>query len=262
MQHRVEQRDVGPRLDREVQVGRARRHRGARIDDDHFQVRVLRPRFLDAAEDDRVGERRVGAGDEDQVGVVDVLVAARRRVGAERELVAGHRRGHAEARVGIDVVGADQPLRQLVEDVVVLGEELAGDVERDAVGPVLGDAGGKALRGQVERLVPASRACAACRARCAAPDSSRRKSGRCVRCSVVPLVQSWPRLAGCAGSPLHRHDFVLERRDQHAAADAAVAAGGRDFLARLDHHEPVLDARRVDRDAARSRPRRSGRCAG
>ena len=89
-----------------------------------------------------------------QSRVVDVVVAGGRRVGAERLLVARHRARHAQPRVGVDVVGADQALRELVEDVVVLGEELAGDVERDAVGPVLADAGGEAVGELVERVVP------------------------------------------------------------------------------------------------------------
>jgi hypothetical protein len=98
---------------------------------------------------------RVGAGDQQAVGEGDVLVAAGRRVGAERLLVAGHRRGHAQARVGVDVVGADQALGQLVEDVVVLGQQLPGNVEGDAVRAVRGDDLGKAVGGMVERRVPA-----------------------------------------------------------------------------------------------------------
>jgi hypothetical protein len=53
--------------------------------------------------------------------------SSRHRVGAEGALVAGDRRGHAEARVGVDVGRADEALHQLVGDVIVLGQQLAGD---------------------------------------------------------------------------------------------------------------------------------------
>ena len=53
--------------------------------------------------------------------------------------VAGDGGGHAQARVGVDVVRAEEALGELVDRVVVLGQQLAGDVERDRVGPVLVD---------------------------------------------------------------------------------------------------------------------------
>src|SRR6185436_213677 len=89
------------------------------------------------------------------VGAVDVLVAARRRVRPERKLVAGDRRGHAQAGIGVDVVGADESPGELVEYVIVLGEQLPGDVERDAVRAVLQYAIRESLRRGIERLVPA-----------------------------------------------------------------------------------------------------------
>ncbi len=90
-----------------------------------------------------------------RVGVRQVVVARGRRVGAQRQLVAGHRAAHAQARVGIEVVGADQPLDELVVDVVVLGQPLARAVEADGVGAVRRDDRGEAVGGLVERLVPA-----------------------------------------------------------------------------------------------------------
>jgi hypothetical protein len=134
VQHRVVERDVAAGLDRQVQVGGFRRVGAARIDDDQLQ-RGWRAGVLDAAEQHRVGEGRVGAGDQQAVGVVDVLVgcrAARRRRAWPCSRPPPR---HAQARVGVDVVGADQALGQLVEDVVVLGQQLAGDVEGDASGP-------------------------------------------------------------------------------------------------------------------------------
>ena len=46
-----------------------------------------------------------------------------------RRAMAGDGGGHAEPGVGVDVAGADEALHQLVGDVVVLGQELAGDIE-------------------------------------------------------------------------------------------------------------------------------------
>ena len=157
VQHAVEERDVAAGLDRQVQVGDGGGLGAARIDDDDLQRRVGAARVLDAAKQDRVRERGVRAGDEERRRVREVVVAARRRVGAERRLVAGDRARHAQARVGVDVVGADQALGELVEDVVVLGQELARDVERDRVGAVRGDRRGEAVGGEVERRVPADR---------------------------------------------------------------------------------------------------------
>jgi hypothetical protein len=156
VEHAVEQGDVAARLDRQVEVGDLGAFRTAGIGDDDLQFRIGRPRILDAAEEDRVRHRRVGAGDEDEPGLPDVRVAARRRIGAEGLLVAGDRRRHAEPRIGIDVVGADQPFGQLVEDVVVLGHQLAGNIEGDRVRTVGADRLGKTSGRLVERLGPSS----------------------------------------------------------------------------------------------------------
>ena len=205
VQHAVQQRDVGAGLDREVQVGDGGGLGAARIDDDDLQRRVARLRVLDAAKQDRVRERGVRAGDEERRRVGDVVVAARRRVGAERRLVAGDRARHAKARVGVDVVGADQALGELVEDVVVLGKELARDVERDGVGSVRRDASPRNGRRRGRARRPSRRGCGA------APRDTRRcgRSSRVcivtacvtVRCSVLPLLHRCPKLAGWSGSP-------------------------------------------------------------
>ena len=154
VEHAVEQRDVGPRYDRQMEIGDFGALRAARVGNDDFQVRIGRPCILDVAEDDRMRHRRVGAGNEDDLGLPDVLVAAWRRIGTQRLLVAGDGGGHAEPRIGIDVVGADQPLGQLVEDIVVLRHQLAGDVEGDRVRTVGADRLGETSGRLVERLVP------------------------------------------------------------------------------------------------------------
>jgi hypothetical protein len=77
MQHAVEQRDVGPRLDREVQVGRRGGRRRAWIDDDDPDRRVVRLRGLDAAVENRMRPCRVRSRDEKAPCVIDIVVARR-----------------------------------------------------------------------------------------------------------------------------------------------------------------------------------------
>ena len=72
--------------------------------------------------EDRVAPGEVGADEDDQIGFLEVLVGPGDGVGAERAAVARDRGGHAEPAVGVDVGGADEPLHQLVGDVVVLGQ--------------------------------------------------------------------------------------------------------------------------------------------
>ena len=125
--------------------------------------------------------------------------SSRRRVGAERLLVAGDRARHAQPRVGVDVVGADQPLRELVEDVVVLGQELARDVERDAVRPVLANAARRSDRrasSSASSHVAASNGAPRAGARSGCARAMRCAAGCAVRCSVRPLLQSSPKFAG------------------------------------------------------------------
>ena len=135
----------------------------------------------------------------------DVVVAGRRRVGAQRELVAGHRAAHAQARVAVDVVGADQALGQLVEDVVVLGQQLAADVEAHGVGAVRLDDAGEPARWPGPAPRPSATAWGAAPrcARCIGCSSRVWRVTACVavRCRVEPLVHSRPKLAGWSGSP-------------------------------------------------------------
>ena len=126
---------------------------------------------------------------------LEVLVAAGHHVGAEGAACGRRPRRHAQPRVGVDVGGADEALHQLVGDVVVLGQQLAGDVEARP------------------RPARARRSCAeTCRRRGRAPRPSsrcrRRSRGAAagprapsVSPSAAPFEHSRPRLAGCSGSP-------------------------------------------------------------
>jgi hypothetical protein len=90
------------------------------------------------------------------VGVLDVVVAAHRLVDAEGAHEAGHRAGHAVARVGVEVVGAETGLEELGGGIAFPDGPLAGAEHADAgravlqrLLPLLGH--------QVEGLVPADR---------------------------------------------------------------------------------------------------------
>jgi hypothetical protein len=67
----------------------------------------------------------IGADQHQQVRLLEVLVAARHGVAAERALVPGHAGGHAQPRIGVDIGGANEALGELVDDVIVLGQQLA-----------------------------------------------------------------------------------------------------------------------------------------
>ncbi len=231
VQHGVVERDVGAGQDGEVQIGGPGGVGTARVDHDDLQFRPGRACVLDAAEQHRMGPGHVGAGDQQAVGVGDVLVGTGRRVGAQRSLVAGHGGTHAQARVGVDVVGADQALGQLVENVVVLGQQLAADVEGDAVGTVLRNGLGEALRRMVECLVPAhpltrGRLVAAQLRIGQALHQGLRRHGQVQRAALGAQPAEVGRMVGIA---THAGDLRRIVFDDYAAADTTVGAGGSGF---------------------------------
>ena len=237
MQQAVKQRDVGPRLDREVQVGEIGGRGAARIDHDDLQRRVALLRRLDPAEQDRVRPGGVRSGDEDEVGMVDVLVARGRRVGAEGRLVTRDRARHAQPRVGVDVVGADEPLRQLVEDVVFLGQQLAGDIERDAIRPVRPDALGEAIRERIERRVPVGlpQGKAARRAHERMRRAISLRGGLRGEMQRAPLAAELAEVGRMQGIAPDTGDAPAIVLDDHTAAHAAVAAS----RSGLGHFRPL-----------------------
>ena len=136
----------------------------------------------------------VGADQHDQIGLLEILVAAGHDVLAEGADVPGDRRGHAQPRIGVDIGGADEALHQLVGDVVVLGQQLAGDVE--------GDRSPARARRWCRRSMPATRSSASSQlARCAAdlgvqqPALERRASRRAPRPSST-AGRDWPDAPG------------------------------------------------------------------
>ena len=164
---------------------------------------ILAPRsrrFVEhALEQHRMAPGGVRADEHDQVGLVEVLVAAGHRVGAEGAAVAGDRRRHAQPRIGVDVGRADEALHQLVGDVIVLGQQLAGEIERDRVRPVALDDAREAVgdRGRAPRPSRCARAAVGARS----IGCSSRPSRPSVSPSAEPFEHSRPKFAGCSGSP-------------------------------------------------------------
>ena len=125
MQHAVKQAYISAGLNRQIQIGNFGRVGAARVAKDDFHLRVGRFGVFNTPEKDRVCIRRVAADDENALGVIHVVVAVGRCISPQCLLVASHGTAHAQARVGVYVVGAYQALGQLVEDVIVFGQQLA-----------------------------------------------------------------------------------------------------------------------------------------
>ena len=116
-----------------------------------------------------------------------------------------------------------RPLRELVEDGVVLGEQLARHVERDASGPCCVDRLGEDARRRGRAPCPTTRA----RARCARCDEARDSSARPVSPSVAikrnALAAELAAIRGMLGIAANADDAAARGLDAHAAAHAAVA---------------------------------------
>ncbi|EXI73704.1 MAG: hypothetical protein AW07_02390 [Candidatus Accumulibacter sp. SK-11] len=228
VQHRVVQRDVAAGQQLQVQVGIGSGFGAARIGDDEFHARPRAAGILEPAVQHRVRPGHVRAGDEDGLRQSEVVVARRRRVGAEAELVASDRAAHAQPRVGVDIVGAQQALGQLVEHVVVLGEQLARKVQPDGVGAMRFNDAGETVGHLGECHVPArglQRRAAlrpAHRRQRAHLGLQRRRGGQ-VQCAALGAQAT--EVGRVFGVAAHAGDVKAVAFDQHAAADAAVGAG-------------------------------------
>ncbi|MNG93135.1 hypothetical protein D3C79_520920 [compost metagenome] len=137
VQQAIEQGHVAAGAHLQEQVGLVGGGAAPWVDDDQLGTR-LDP-VEQAQEQDRVTVGHVGADHQEHVGVLEVLVAAGRAIGTERQLVAAAGTGHAQARVGLDVAGADKALGQFVGQVLGLQRHLPGDIQRHGIGPVLVD---------------------------------------------------------------------------------------------------------------------------
>ena len=189
----------------------------------------------------RMAPCEVRADQHHEVGHLQILVGAGHRIGPERTLVTGHRRRHAQPRVGVDVGRADEALHQLVGDVVVLGEQLTGDVERDGVGPMLGDRIRKAAGDQIECCIPACTLAADQGMQQSIIERQRLAECRAFR-AQPPEIGGMLGIAGDGNRP------IAGRRRHHAATDAAIRTTRLD---RGDVHHVVLKPRSGSRAGSR-----------
>ncbi len=152
-QQPAEQRGVRAGRQPQKQVGVLGGGGAARIDHDDLGA-ALAPVLDHALEQHRMTPGGVRADEDDEVGRLEVVVGAGHGVGAEGAAMAGHRGGHAQPRIGVDVGRADEALHQLVGDVIVLGQQLAGEIEGDRVRAVTLDDALETVGDAVERVGP------------------------------------------------------------------------------------------------------------
>ena len=156
-QQSVEQNGVAARTNRQMQIGALACRRPARVDDDDAASGISRLRRQHALVEDGMAPGRIGSDKDQQVGLFQIFIATRNGVAAEGALVAHHAGGHAQPRIGIDIGGADKALRELVDDVVILGEKLARDVEGHRIRPVLPDRLAESIGYMAKRGIPGRR---------------------------------------------------------------------------------------------------------
>ncbi|VWC39015.1 hypothetical protein BST28156_06867 [Burkholderia stagnalis] len=221
VQQPVHQREIGARADLQEQVRLVRGAGAPQIDDD--QLRAGLHAVHHSQKQDRVAIGHVRADHEEQVRAIEVLVRARRAVRAERQLVAAARARHAQARVRLDPVGADEALRQLVDEVLRLDRHLAGHVERQRVRAVRIEHRAQAAAGFGDRVAHRQRhevvlARVAHERALEPPGFAQRDVRRRAFRAEPPEVG---RMVGVAG---HLDDLALLDVQHHPAADAAVGA--------------------------------------
>ena len=155
---------------------------------------------------------------------VEILIAAGHGVGAERAAVAGDRRRHAQPRIGVDIGAADESLHQLVGDVIILGQQLPGQIERHRAGTVALDDMREAMRDMVERVAPGHPLHGALAAADHRIEQPVLKAQRFAERRAFRAQPS--EIGGMFGIARYRRAAAAVGRRQHAAADAAIGTGG------------------------------------
>ena len=153
-QKAVEQRGIAIGANAQVHVGNVAGRSDARIDVDYTKRRAFCLGRCDALEQDRVTPRGVRPHQNDQIGLFQIGIGVRHSIGAKGAFVASHGRGHAQTGIRIDIRRTDETLHQLVGDIVIFGQQLAGHIERDRIRPVFTYGFGKLRSHQIQRCVP------------------------------------------------------------------------------------------------------------
>ena len=137
-----------------MNIGLARRHRRARVDDNEpRRIRALQT-VKDPHPQDGLRLGDVVADQEERVALVKVDVRARLPVRAKCFLERIISRRSAQTRVAVEVIRADPAARDHTERVVVLQKELPCRVETECRGAGLGQQVLRARGHDLERLLP------------------------------------------------------------------------------------------------------------
>ncbi len=115
----------------EVNVGLAGRRRPAWIDDDQARRSRSSAAVQQTHPQHRFGHRHVRADDENAIGDIDIGIRTGLAIGAERLAHGDGGGGGAEARVAIDVIGANAAAGDQAECVIFFEEKLPGVVKTD-----------------------------------------------------------------------------------------------------------------------------------
>ena len=218
VQQGIEKQGVSIWLDCDMQIRALSGFGAARID--HHQLRASRgPGLLDPLPHHRMAPCGVGADEQDQIRIVQIGIGARHRILAEGAGMRRHCAGHAKPGIGVDIAGADEALGQLVGDVVILGKELAGDVEGHAVRPMLRDRGAKPARHFTQRLVPGNAGIA--NHRMQQPPFQAHRFGKMRAFRTQPAA-----IGGMVRIPFYPQPAPFARFRPDAATHAAIRAGG------------------------------------
>ena len=203
-----------------MQIRRFGGGRAPRIDDHQPQLRSLLAQRQDPLHQHRMAPGEVRPDQHQQISLVQIGVLNRHDIFTEGAHMPGHGRGHAQPRVGIDVRGADVALHQLVGDVVVLRQQLTGNIQRHGIRPVLVDAGAQRDRPRRTVRYPSLTL---------APSTSGYSSRPCVTqrgSQRRALGAESTEVGGMVGIAAHCDAAVGGALREHAAAHPAVGACG------------------------------------
>ena len=215
----VEENAVAARPEREVNIRDGSCLCFPGIDDHDFQCRVALFCRGDSLEEYRMTPGGIAACQHDEIGELQVFIGARYRILAECTLVSGNRRRHAEPRIGIDIRRSDKALHELVGDIVVFGEQLAGDVESDRFRAVFIDNATQRASDGADGLFPADLLAMNLGIEQTVLQVDGFAEGRSLRAEPSVIGRMF-RVA------LDGNDAFIVDRGQYAAADTAVGTGG------------------------------------
>src|SRR6185369_17573513 len=127
---------------------------------------------------------------------------------------------HAQPRIGVDIGAADETLHQLVGDVVILAQQLSGEIERHGSGTVTRDDMLEPMRNVVERIAPGD---PLHRALAAADHRMEQTAGKPQGLSERRALRAEPaEIGGMIRIARYRCSAAAIGCSQYAASDAAI----------------------------------------